>query len=216
MLIRRKFTKLYYPGLLSLLILPLLCVIYIQYQETGNIRYGTDVAYRSKVSVKTYELPKESQLLSNYKVISNGLSHEDIGLVISHTNKAILNLIANKDTVNGIAITFGGKTQYADMVEVINICYGYKENNVICTFQDDKCLIQHINTPKPEVGMIPPCAGLQFTPRSEPADYSSLSAVYTLIKSSPVAQSFYLILALWGVMFYLVILNVKRRIVPSF
>ncbi|GAA4311616.1 hypothetical protein GCM10023149_06690 [Mucilaginibacter gynuensis] len=118
------------------------------YQNISNIKYGHEVVW-ADANDTTLKLPygsvsKNKVLKSReYEVISNDLSHGKTEQVIAKTNSAIANLIANKDTIKGIAIGFGKNTRYDDVIKVIDLCDRYENDKIVHLIDQDKCLIYY-------------------------------------------------------------------------
>jgi len=107
---RRKF--LYPIGLLSLSILPLLCLdsFYQQYLKKKSL-YALEV---------TYWDPLGSANEKFTKIILTGAEEDKIKL--DYAQVAIRELIHQKDTTRGMELTFSDNAKYSSLVKLFDLC----------------------------------------------------------------------------------------------
>ncbi len=153
MLSRPKFAKFYFPGLISLVMLPLLCVGYIYYEllpkyfitddssEKFDYPAGSIYAYPGKNVYK-------NRKFKSFKI--DGDTHVN-DQIAKKTSLLIEDLISKKDTINGISVRLGTHSKYGDLVRLISICYEHEQPDFYFRLIDDE-LIMYYYKLKPTTG----------------------------------------------------------------
>ena len=122
---RKTKRRIYYlPGMISLVLLPLICIWYINpgkwFQHHGVLEVvmpDPPTRDSDKILYSISSLPKR-----NYHNIN--LTGEEFGdkVKLNNAQFELRRLLQEKDTINGLHIIFGNKTKYWEMVKAIDIC----------------------------------------------------------------------------------------------
>jgi len=142
---QQKFNKLYYPGVISLSLLPIICILYITFNKTLHRNYGTDFITISRADLsdtsRKYWVKSVIKLEKNCtNIVLSGISINDdtekkrlIGL-INH-------LVVNKDTANVITVELEENSKYNELVYVVDLCH--QNNNIAYSFFNDRFYIKY-------------------------------------------------------------------------
>lgn len=135
----------YVPGMISLVLIPLLFIIYFfktdSFKVYGSIELGMlDKDYFEKYKIET---------LRNNKVFNFNGSEFAERKNLNEMRLYLRKLIANKDTINGIKIHYGSKTNYDVLVRNIDILITEKAPTW-GIYGNDMYVIASSNTPKRE------------------------------------------------------------------
>ncbi len=125
MINHKPHKKLYYTsGIISLLFLPILCVLYLQktkvFEPIYTIELNTWIPNLSEHWISQgydfYINPKRNYL----NIYLNGNEKED-RTKLDFVQLYLRDLVKNKDTLSGVHIFFGNKSKYWEFIEIINI-----------------------------------------------------------------------------------------------
>jgi hypothetical protein len=130
---RPKFHKLYFPGLISLVFLPVMCICYLIRNNIFHKYHAMTVAWESKESLKEWMKFSHKKInietFRNYQNLSlTGNPNHDMTEQIE-MKTLIKQLIHKTDTLNGVCISFGSHTRYDEIIDVLDICYQYQAGN---------------------------------------------------------------------------------------
>ena len=151
---RPKFSKIYFPGLISLVFLPLMCIWYLVNNNSFQKYTAMQVIWLNNTGLREWEkrqskfsnTPKMSNILTfrRYTELTlTGNTIQDISLLNKLT--ALLKEIAIKnDTINGISVTFGNHAKYNDVVNVLDVCNQNEDSQFVFMAINDKILMFHI------------------------------------------------------------------------
>ncbi len=125
--------KLYYTsGLISLLFLPVLCVLYLQktkvFEPIFSIEYR-EIFHNGVISLRT----KENRTYKTYCLSGDEVSDTKI---LKSVHEQMHELVAKKDAKSGVLVRFLNKSKFSSFIEVLNICY--KENIQLYEFYNDE------------------------------------------------------------------------------
>ncbi len=149
---RPKFHKLYFPGLISLVFLPLMCIYYLIDNGAFHRYRVMDVSWENKESLhdcSKYENKKiDVEAFLKYKKLSltGNVNHDASD--IKKVSTLIRQLENNSDTLNGIKVSLGNHANYADLVEVLDICYRNESKNITGMPYDNQIFIWFIKSVK--------------------------------------------------------------------
>lgn len=133
MINHKPHKKLYYAtGLISLLLLPILCVLYWQKQGAFNPIFS--IEYREIFHCRDiYNRTKENR---SYKI--HCLSGDEVSdtKILKLVHEQMHELVAKKDAKRGVLVKFSNKSKFSSLIEVLNICY--KENIQLYEFYNDE------------------------------------------------------------------------------
>ncbi len=123
---RRKRYRLFYPaGLISLVGLPLLCVLYLYAKPVFEQQYVMEVNYFSLEDHNRdpvyYPNPVTLRQYSAFHLSGKRLNDS---IKLRNIRFTIRQLIADQDTLKGIQVTFGKKASYGSLAEAFNVCFG--------------------------------------------------------------------------------------------
>ena len=140
---RFKFSKLYFPGLISLIFLPLICVIYLwndgKFQKIGVMNvviFNTDDLQQIP-KTESFNIEK----IRKYQIINfTGNPDSDVNKEIKISN-LIQQLSRKRDFSNGICISFGKHAKYKDFINVLDAGYHSSDTDIITLPYNDKIFI---------------------------------------------------------------------------
>ena len=173
---RSKLSKLYFPGLISLMFLPMLCIIYLlndgslqrNYRmelltyDARNWKYWIGLS-SEKNDIETYR--KYTQVYFTGNPAYDAVEHVKLTDLLKRLNQT-------KDVINGISILYGPHAKYNELVSGIDDAY-QSNNDLSVLLYHNKVLIWNYVPIKVSASMIPPCGGLHFTNQtSVPLDIS--------------------------------------------
>lgn len=122
----RKHKRIFYrPGMISLVFIPLLCLCYFYKNDSFKVYCGINYSLPSNddkffQEIKSkYGYPRHR----NYREFSFNDSDELEKNKLLKLQFSLRELIKINDTINGIKIHFGEKTNYAVFISVIDILY---------------------------------------------------------------------------------------------
>ena len=125
--------KLYYTsGLISLLLLPILCVLYLQKQGAFNPIFSIEyreIFHDGVISLRT----KENRKYKTYYLSGDEVSDTKI---LKLVHEKIHELVTKKDAKSGVLVRFSNKSNFSSFIEILNICY--KENIQLYEFYNDE------------------------------------------------------------------------------
>lgn len=144
---RYKISKLYFPGLISLLGLPLLCTAFFlidgkfkKYSQISVIWADTTfIKHLPKINSKAFSFDKFRNFDND---ILTGEKTHDI-LVVTNCEKWLKRLDAKVDTTNGYSVTFSKKSKYEDIIKIIGVCYE-PSKDVNCMLYYDKIYLYRL------------------------------------------------------------------------
>jgi hypothetical protein len=141
---RLKFSKLYFPGLISLVLLPLICIIRLyddgRFQKIGIMNIITANTESWKDWQKHSHLPAIESLRHYQFIQFTGNDDSDAFKQIKLT-RLVCDLAAKKDLKNGICILFGKKSKYKDFVGAINTGFTSGDTDMAPLPYNDKIFI---------------------------------------------------------------------------
>ncbi|MFI5163590.1 MAG: hypothetical protein ACHQHN_20105 [Sphingobacteriales bacterium] len=153
---KSKFHKLYFPGLISLVGLPLICIWHLLNHQPFRRQNGMRVAWESAASLKEWTKFTHQKFdfrsFRKYKdLFLTGNKLHDAGEI-----RNLLGLITllekRTDTINGIRLSLQIHTRYEEIVNVLDICYQDESENITAMPYENKILIwynsshQHLAT----------------------------------------------------------------------
>jgi len=133
MINHKPHKKLYYTsGLISLLLLPILCVLYLQKQGAFNPIFS--IEYREIFHCgDIYNRTKENRSYKIYCLSGDEVSDTKI---LKLVHEQMHELVAKKDAKSGVLVKFSNKSNFSSFIEILNICY--KENIQRYEFYNDE------------------------------------------------------------------------------
>ncbi len=122
----RNRTKIFYPaGLISLILLPILCIWNLNKQKAFEKIGALEVAYFYHNELEEYSnLTSFKKAISsrNYIEIEFTGNKKDDNIIFEYAKVKIKKLIKSKDTLNGIHFKFTEKAKYWHFVKAVDIC----------------------------------------------------------------------------------------------
>lgn len=132
----------YTPGLISLLLLPAFCLMFLYQHKAFNKLTALDIAYISpdwnRGMPKAYQFrfpPERSYIDVNFS--GNALSDQSL---LEFARIEIKSLIRAKNKTLGIHFHFGSKAKYQTFVSAIDMCYAEDDISWI-PYQDDMYVV---------------------------------------------------------------------------
>jgi hypothetical protein len=157
--------KIYYvPGMITLLVLPILCYYYLlpfkKEERALEIVFAAKYYPHDRFTIRfdTSFLSKPRYKRNYLDITLNGNETED-KIKLDFFRLRIREMISTKDTRNGVHLIFGDSTKYGTFVESFNICkkegllrYAPYDNN-LWTFQmdEDKDEVERIKKRRKEI-----------------------------------------------------------------
>lgn len=179
-----KFSKFYFPGMISLVVLPLLCVVYLAISSHFFQKYGVITL---KADAEPYFTQLERSGIDKRVDIKTGRNYAPIKLTGDKARDAneqkqlealIGQLILKKDTASGISIQFGQHATYANMVDVIDKCEQSRYDNIEYSFCNGELYIRYVN-----IGVDPLIGDLLPLIKEYKAPYPSVRNIFNLLSS---------------------------------
>lgn len=139
------FYRIYFPGLISLIFLPLMCIGYFLYTGKLERLFLMDIVWANDAHIK--HLSKVFGQEINIKTLRNFNDQSLIGdkkkdnLILLNLKKNIRKLETVADTVNGYSITFTNKTKYSEVVQTLDICKASDQNKINYAVYNDQVFI---------------------------------------------------------------------------
>ena len=125
----KKHRMYYIPGLISLVLLPIICYFYLQgFKKNDHVietvfplKYVPHVNYENNLRLDTtvLSLSQFRRKYVDFKLDSNLLTNQ---IQLYSFDKKMQYLINHKDTTNGLHLIFGKGFKYGDFIKSINIC----------------------------------------------------------------------------------------------
>lgn len=140
MINHKPHKKLYYTsGLISLLLLPVLCVLYLQKTKVFERLYAIELNAWTQERANNrrangydfYINPKRNYL----NICLSGNKKED-RTKLDFVQLNMRDLLKSKDTISGIHIVFGNQTKYWALIETLNICLKEKARTYVLVGND--------------------------------------------------------------------------------
>ncbi len=131
---RPKFQKLYFPGLISLVFLPLMCICYLISNNTFHKYQIMKIAWAPREMInKWISRPGKKvdiETFRKYKVLKiTGDSKHD-HKELSNLKVLLNELYLKNDTINGVNVSLGSHALYGEFVSVLDICFQDKDDNL--------------------------------------------------------------------------------------
>ena len=121
MLEKRK--SYYTGGLISLIFLPIVCLLYVQKSNSFKKYYAFDVIrfndewFRNYPEYK-FKFPPDR----HFQIVEISGNEIKANMQLDHTKTLIRKMILQKDSLNGIIIRFTDNTKYWSFVKALDIC----------------------------------------------------------------------------------------------
>ena len=124
--------KIYFPGLISIVLLPLCCIIYIYYYQ---VQYGMKISwFDSKGIERLNRLYGQKIDYTTFRRYSNlyltGYKEHDKS-ELKRLKKFADALVLTDDQKNGVCINLTYKTKYQDIITALDICMNHESLGVI-------------------------------------------------------------------------------------
>ncbi len=126
------FSNIYFPGLISIVGLPIVCIIYLVFYQA---KYAMPVWWFDDNGIKRLNTHFSQNIdFENFRTYTNlyltGEKRHNIAEL--ETFKSIADkLVSKSDFKNGVRIVLTNNSQYQDLVTLLDICMNYKTLGVI-------------------------------------------------------------------------------------
>ncbi|KFF05029.1 hypothetical protein [Flavobacterium reichenbachii] len=118
MISKQKRKRIFYvPGMISLVLIPLFCFYHFYKVDAFKVNAGINLHLPNKESFFEYKIPS----LRKYKVFNFNENEISEKKKLQDMQLYLRKLANNKDTINGIKIHFGLKTNYDVFIRTIDI-----------------------------------------------------------------------------------------------
>jgi hypothetical protein len=146
------------PGMISLILLPVLCVWFLQknYHEERCVEIGMPLRYDPNRQKDSKNIRFDTTLLSRKEYKRNYVNFELNGNAIHDKNtlksfnEQLLKIVENDDTINGLHINIKNSAKYSSMIEIIDICKKDSSSSFYAgyCFYDNEFWYFHCKRPK--------------------------------------------------------------------
>jgi len=114
----KKHKRIFYrPGMISLLLIPLLCLYFFYKNDSLKVYGALDISITDDRIFKDYNVPT----LRKYKKFDFNETKSNEKYKLTNLHCFVRELIKNNDTINGAKVHFSSKTDYDTFVSVIDI-----------------------------------------------------------------------------------------------
>jgi len=142
---RPKFHKLYFPGLISLVFLPALCIGYFLYACFFNRPLGINVIWGNDSMIKSWgKFQKQLFNVNTFRKFNNclltGNEIKDKS-ILTDFERNIKKLGFSGDTINGFSLSFAEHTKYEDVITSIDICAQFENTGISYILYENKILV---------------------------------------------------------------------------
>ena len=143
-MINKRRKKIFYvPGMISLIFIPLLCLVYFYRTDSFTVYGSLDYVLLDEKSFFEYKVSS----LRRYKKFDLNGSKSKEQKNLNELQLFLRNLVKEKDTINGAKVHFGSKTSYDVLVSVIDIL-NVEKVPTWGPYKDDIYILGSLNKPK--------------------------------------------------------------------
>jgi len=146
-----KSCKIYYvPGMISLIFLPILCVLYLNKHKNieecvvlcSPERYIPNQIYDKNIRFDTtlLSLPENKREYIDFELNGDIINDKN---TLSSFNCKLLKIIENEDTITGLHINIKDSTKYLSMIKVIDICTKDSFSSIYAFYDNEFWYIHH-------------------------------------------------------------------------
>jgi hypothetical protein len=153
---RPKFHKLYFPGLISLIFLPLMCICCFLSNNVFHKYRVMEIASMSKAELNKYVSSRHGikfdvETFRKYKVLTLIGNSKHDSRELSELKILLTELNIADDTVNGVKVALGSHTQYGEVVNALDICFQTNNSDQLWfDLMGNQILIGHDAPPPPK------------------------------------------------------------------
>jgi hypothetical protein len=139
---RLKFNKIYFPGLISLCFVPLLCIWYFFHIGKFERLTRLTVVWANNGAVNEWNklLLKPSNINTYRKFIVDSLTGNELHdkVVAADFEAKLADYVTKKDTINGFEVIFTRHAKYGDIVSLIDVCKNRADEKIVFALIDNK------------------------------------------------------------------------------
>ena len=164
-----KLHKLYFPGLISLVFLPVMCICYFVSNNTFHKYRVMDVTWADKQVMNKWLNGSgqrfDQETFRKYHILSLTGDPKHDTLELRTLKEQLAQLLMKNDTVNGIKISLGSHTQYGEYVSALDICFQDTDKYLSFNPMGYNIFISHLPLHAAllkERRFLPPCGGIVF------------------------------------------------------
>lgn len=125
------FNRLYFPGMISIVCLPLLCIGYFAYRTGFKQLAMLDVVWSTDASIKSWNDHFATKInINDFKDYPQYIINEDAfnnQKVLSKVKALCREVIRKKEYGKGVTVNFADESEYRDLINVIDAGYNLKE-----------------------------------------------------------------------------------------
>lgn len=130
---RKKGKKIFYvPGMISLVFIPLFCLIYFCFSNIFKINAGIDFALVDDQDFLENKVYSRRQ----YKIFNFNETEFENEIKLKEMKFYLRDLIKKKDTVNGVIAHFSSQTKYKTFISVLDVL-GTEKAPIYVLYKDD-------------------------------------------------------------------------------
>ena len=143
-MINKRRKKIFYvPGMISLIFIPLLCLVYFYRTDSFTVYGSLNLVFSDDESFFEYKVTS----LRRYKKFNLNGSKLKEQKNLNELQFFLRNLVKEKDTINGAKVNFGSKTHYDVFVSVLDIL-NVEKVPTWGPYKDDIYIFGSLNKPK--------------------------------------------------------------------
>lgn len=144
---RNNKRRIYYiPGILSLLFLPIICIIYLKHSTINTDKrvieiwmprkYNPVVNGRNSYVFDTAVLSRPENI-RKYREIKMTDNIEDNREKIAEFKQSVAKLVQTNDTLNGVHLTMSSITSYNEFIQLLDICFSSTTISQFVVYEDN-------------------------------------------------------------------------------
>ncbi|WP_289662775.1 hypothetical protein [Flavobacterium panacagri] len=141
---RKKRKKIFYvPGMISLVLIPLICIVYFYTTDAFKVYGVIDLSMPNKGDFEKYEV----ETLRKYKTYKFNGNEFDDQKMLNEMRFYLRKLKKDKDTLNGIELQYALRTNYETFISTIDVLV-LEDVASWVIFDNDIYVIANNNSPK--------------------------------------------------------------------
>lgn len=152
----------YIPGIISLIFLPIICIIYLKNNTIKTEERAIEIVMPRKYNpiangrnsdVFDTAVLSRPENIRKYREIRMSDNFEENNEKITEFKQSVEKLVLTKDTLNGVHLTMSSTTTYNEFIKLLDICFS---STIVCRFIvfEDNIWYQYKNFDSIEVSQV--------------------------------------------------------------
>ncbi|MBD1362780.1 hypothetical protein IDJ77_03065 [Mucilaginibacter sp. ZT4R22] len=134
------FSRIYFPGLISLVFLPLVVVYIYLHRLKTEAKWGIEIGWNNDTSIKDANKFKTQKLnildYKNFPVVTINGNKENNNESLHQLAIACAKIVSNQNGKNGIVAELKDNASYGDLVDVLDVGLRFKDKIDIIPYND--------------------------------------------------------------------------------